>query len=201
LTLWLPALRHRPRFLPATFAQLGGLSAGDAHRLLIARGLNLPGELASELVKATAGNAQLLTLASGALQQTTDPARLVARIAEASDIEQYLMREVDEHLTGGERVVMGAVAALLGHGGTRDAIEAVLDGEPAMRALQSLSDRSLLTVNEAGSGREYGQHAIVQSFYYRLLGRRECLAMHQRAGVYFETEARDMLLRLWWGRK
>jgi tetratricopeptide (TPR) repeat protein len=59
--------------------------------------------------------------------------------------------------------------------------------------LIDLSRSWLLTVHDGESGKEYGQHAMVQAFYYSLLGKRERQAMHRRAGEYYETDEPDAL--------
>ncbi len=41
---------------------------------------------------------------------------LLASLAEAGDIGQYLVREVDETIEEADRAVLGALAALLGYG-------------------------------------------------------------------------------------
>lgn len=186
--------RRMPEFVQMVeFETLTGLSAADTHRLLAKRGLSLPDDLAANLYTHTEGNAEFLTLAIDALQRARDPVRLIARLAETDDIERFLMNEVDDGLTEDERDVMSAVAVLLGYPGTRAAIEAVLDKGGVQRALIDLSSRYLLIVSESEAGREYGQHAIVQAFYYDLLGRRERQTMHRRAGEYYETEEPDIL--------
>jgi hypothetical protein len=99
------------------------------------------------------------------LQQETDPASAIDRLVESDDIERYLLSEVDERLTGLEQSVMGAVAVLMGYPGSQDAIEAVLDGENVRRTLRQLTGRHLLAVRAGAKGKEYQQHALVQSFY------------------------------------
>jgi serine/threonine protein kinase/tetratricopeptide (TPR) repeat protein len=186
--------RHIPAFVRSDHVEaLTGLNIGDTQRLLESRNLQLDDTLIADLHRQTDGNPQLLILAIEAMQQSTDPAGLIAHLAEASDIERYLMHEVDERLVEDERAAMGAVAALLGYGGTHDAIAAILDRSNLRRTLHDLSDRSLLTVRDGAMGKEYLQHAIVQDFYYKLLGRRERQAMHRRAGAYYESDEPDPL--------
>lgn len=174
-------------------APLGGLTVADARRLLVARRVDLADDLVDQLVSMTGGNAQLLILSMDVLQKARDPARMIARLEDSDNIERYLMREVDTGLSEEERGVMGAVAALLGYGGTRDAIEAVLDGENVRRALHRLTERHLLSVSEGEEEKEYSQHAIVQAFYYEQISRRERQAMHRRAAAYYEAERPDGL--------
>jgi serine/threonine protein kinase/tetratricopeptide (TPR) repeat protein len=186
--------RRLPDFVSATeYETLAGLSAADTGRLLAAREVSLTENLAAELYTRTEGNVELLTLAFEALKQAGNPGRLIARLAEADDIERYLMHEVDESLGEEEREVMSAVASLLGYPGTRDAIETVLDSGSVRRALSDLGQRHLLSVGQGEWGKEYGQHALVRVFYYDLLGRRERRDMHCRAGEFYETEEPDAL--------
>jgi tetratricopeptide (TPR) repeat protein len=113
-------------------------------------------------------------------------------LVEETDIARYLMTEVHKCLTKEEQTVMVAIAILLGYRGTRNAIEAILDAG-AWEALTSLGNRYLLSVAEGPHGREYGQHAIFQTFYYNQLGRRQQREMHRRAGAYYEREEPDLL--------
>ena len=85
------------------------------------------------------------------------------------------------------------MAALLGYPGTRDAIEATLAGTSLKRTLLYLTNRFLLREQAGRRAPEYMIHAIVQSFYYDLLSRRERQEMHRRAGEYYEHEERDLL--------
>lgn len=186
--------RRLPGFLQVTqFDALGGLAAADADRLLALGGLRLAPELTAELYARTAGNAQFLTLATDALKQAADPAELVANLAAADDIERYLLGQVDRNLGDAEREVLAAIAALLGYGGTRDALEAVLDGGSIQRPLRALADRHLLIVNEGGRGQEYALHSMLQAFYYASLGRRQRREMHARAAEYYEAEEVDVM--------
>ena len=186
--------RRMPAFVQMTqFDALGGLGATDAGRLLALEGLSLAPDVASELHTRTAGNAQFLTLAFDALKQAADPAELVANLAATDDIERYLLGQVDKNLGETERDVLAALATLLGYAGTRDAIEAVLDGGSVQRPLRSLADRHLLVISEGGQGREYALHSMLQSFYYAMLGRRQRREMHSRAAAHYEVEAVDLL--------
>ena len=186
--------RRMPDFVQTVeFETLAGLRLADTHMLLMQRGLSLPDDLVSDLHTHTGGNAQFLTLASDALQHAEDPARLIAQLSETEDMERYLMSEVDEGLTEDERAVMSGVAVLLGYPGPGEAIEAILDRGSVRRTLRDLSSRHLLTVSEGETSKEYGQHAIVQTFYYDLLGRRQRRVMHRRAGEYYESEETDAL--------
>jgi ATP/maltotriose-dependent transcriptional regulator MalT len=186
--------RHVPEFLQAgEYEVLGGLSAEDTTALLAARGISLSQDLATGLHTHTGGNAQLLTLSIGALERSGRPERLIAHLADTEDIEHYLMSEVDAGLDEEEREVMGTIAVLLGQPGTRDAIETVMDSGSVRRVLADLAHRHLVTVGLGEWGREYGQHAMVQAFYYDLLGRRDRQEMHSRAAEYYEEEEPDVL--------
>jgi tetratricopeptide (TPR) repeat protein len=186
--------RRVPDFVTlAQYDPLSGLSYEDTQRLIAMRTLALSWAQIEQLYQLTAGNAEFLMLALEALQQATDPDLLIRRLGESDDIERYLLQEVDEVLTGQERGVMNAVAALLGYGGTRNAIETVLNGGNIFRTLRRLTERHLLVARDGERGREYGQHAIVQGFYYEQASVRERRSMHRRAGVYYQTAERDWL--------
>lgn len=186
--------RRVPDFVRiAEFKMLTGLTLADTRQLLLQRGLALPDKLAADLHAQTAGNAEFLTLAIDALQQSDDPARLIGRLAETDDMERYLLQEVDEHLQEDEREVMGAIAVLLAYPGTRAALEAILNGRNVRATLRQLRDRHLLITHESAAGKAYGQHAMVQAFYYDLLGRPQKRQMHQRAGEYYEMDEKDWL--------
>ncbi|MCL4860162.1 MAG: CHAT domain-containing protein [Caldilineaceae bacterium] len=186
--------RRAPDFVTlAQFDPLQGLSEADTRRLLTVRNVTLNDAQIEQLYQYTAGNAQFLTLAIDALHQTKDSASLVRRLAESEDIERYLLQEVDAVLTGQERGAMTALAILLGYGGTRDAIEAVLNGGNLFRTLRRLTERHLLFVRDGELGREYGQHAMFQAFYYEQTSVRERRALHHRAGEYYETAETDSL--------
>lgn len=88
---------------------------------------------------------------------------------------------------------MSGVAVLLNYPGTRDAIETTLDTSGIRRTLRYLSNRYLLMELDGRQDREYTQHAILQAFYYDLLGRRERQAMHRRAAGYYEQDEPDRL--------
>jgi ATP/maltotriose-dependent transcriptional regulator MalT len=186
--------RRLPDFVPAVDGTpLQGLDQVDAGQLLARHGLFLPPALLAELHKITAGNAQFLILAIEILQRAADPAKLIHRLAEADDVERYLMAEVDEGLSGNEQAVMGAVAVLMGYPGTREAIEAVLNQDNVWRSLRYLTDRHLLSVNEGETGKEYRQHAMVQAFYYQLLSQPQRGRMHRRAAEYYQNTLSDWL--------
>jgi tetratricopeptide (TPR) repeat protein len=184
--------RRTPAFARDT-EPLGGLSAEDTLDLLAARGQALPAELAAELRARTGGNAQLLMLAIIALQKCVEPPDLLARLAESEDVERYLLAEVHRYLSGDERAVMRAVAVLLGYPGTRDCLEAILDAGIEPETLNDLSQRYLLSATRGAAGRAYGQHAILQAFYYGQLSRRAREEMHRRAGEYYSSQERDPL--------
>jgi serine/threonine protein kinase/tetratricopeptide (TPR) repeat protein len=185
--------RHLPGFAAAEdFSALTGLSEAGVRQLLIARGLSLSDDLIAALYARTEGNPQLLTLALDTLRRGKDPARLIRSLSESEHMERFLMKEVDEGLSEEEREVMSGLA-VLAYPGTRDALTAVLDGASVRRTLTDLVSRYLVLVAEGDYGREYSQHALVQSFYYDLLEKRERQAMHQRAAAFYENEEPDPL--------
>ncbi len=193
------ATQHKPAFAAASdYNVLTGLGSADAIRLLAQRGITLNPEVTEQLYRLTEGNPQLLTLAIGALHGADDPARLVRRVAESEDIEQYLMTSIDQRLTKEERASMSAVSVFLGYPATRDAIEVVLEENEAIRGgvkrmLSDLRSRYLLLESDTAAGKAYTQHETVRNFYYNLLGRRERLALHRRAADYYDSEEPDAL--------
>lgn len=186
--------RRMPEFVRlAEFPPLAGLSLDDVRRLLRMHEIEIGDELQERLHRYTGGNAEFLVLAIDTLRQAREPAELIARLAETDDIARYLMREVDNGLNGSERAVMGAVAIFLNYPASRDAIEFVLDAGSVLRILRNLADRHLLAEQQGPAGREYGQHAVVQSFYYQATGQRQRRQMHRRAGDYYASEEPDLL--------
>lgn len=187
--------RRVPEFI--TLAQvepIAGLSMHDAERLLQVQRVTLTAMQREELYRLTAGNAEFLILAIEALQNARDPDDLLEQLALSDDIERYLIKEVDDVLTGQERGVMNALAALLGYAATRDAIEAVVDRGNVFRTLRGLAERHLLVVQETDAGRAYRQHDLVREFYYEMSSRRERRKLHGRAGEYYRDEEVDLLL-------
>jgi tetratricopeptide (TPR) repeat protein len=176
-----------------SFEPLSGLSLADTSQLLGARKVPLEPDLLVELHQRTGGNAELLILATQALQRSRQPAQVIRRLADEDDIESFLLYELDRGLTTDEKLVMSGVAALLGYPGTRSAIEATVAGGSIKRTLRYLANRFLLMEREGELDREYLQHAIVQSFYYELLDRRGRQELHRRAAEYYEHEECDAL--------
>jgi len=186
--------RRMPRSLKVlSFVPLGGLSLDEASDLLETHRVLLAPDLVAELHHHTDGNVELLLLAVQALLRSQQPARVITSLADEDDIETFLLREVDKGLTLDEKGALSGVAALLGYPGTRDAIEATLAGASLKRTLLYLTNRFLLREQVGRHAPEYMTHAIVQSFYYDLLNRRERQEMHRRAGDYYEHEERDLL--------
>ncbi len=176
--------RHKP---------LTGLSVADSRLLLAQRDVTLDAAHFAKLYDRTAGNAELLTLAGDALRDSPEPDRIIDRLAASADVERFLLDQVDRDLAEDEKLVMSGIAVLLGHPGSRDAIEDVLDGQNVRRTLTLLTNRFLLREDDAHPDRTYAQHAIVQAFYYDLLSRRERRAMHARAAEWYHHEEADDL--------
>jgi len=186
--------RHAPPDVSAELClSLNGLKAADAALLIEAYSRAVSPTHATNLAAITEGNPQLLLMATTALHRSVTPTDLLNRLAIADDLERYLLVEVDGRLDADEQAVMGALAALLGYGGTHDAVAALLERPNLRRTLFQLRRRSLLVASEGDLGLEYRQHSLVQAFYYQLLGRRERQALHRRAGRYYEREEPDAL--------
>ncbi|MEM7131460.1 MAG: tetratricopeptide repeat protein [Chloroflexota bacterium] len=171
-----------------------GLTYEDTCRLLNTQGVPLTDPISHQLYSTTEGNAELLILAIQSLQKITDQERLIQRLVKTEQVKQFLLEEVDKTLHDEERMVMYGVAALLGFPGTADAIEEVLNSASVRYTLTHLVNRYLLEEGllEDLSDETYRQHAIVQAFYYQLLGRNEKKEMHLRAAEYYEHESDDI---------
>jgi hypothetical protein len=64
-------------------------------------------------------------------------------------------------------------------------------------SIADTAESGIAPLANAGTGRstasrEYCQHALLQAFYYSLLGRHERQLMHRRAGEYCEYETREL---------
>ena len=168
--------------------QLEGMNEADTSALIQTRWESLDPELVHELHRHTQGNPEFLLIALDALAHATNPSELIERLSKVSDMRSYLLNQLDELLTDDERNIESAVA-VLGIPSSRDAIEIVLDVDNLRRALHDLTERYLLTVTQSNWVREYGQHTILQDFYYDYLSRRLRLEFHRRAAEYFELDA------------
>ena len=193
-----PALLATARAVPdaariAVTITIGGLPEDAARTLLDRAGLGLSMEQVAELVRATEGNPQFLTLAIAALRRGTRPEQMLGRLTTTGDLGTYLLHEVDAGLSAQERKAMEAIAVLLGYGGTPDVVTALTGGRSVWRTLTRLVERHLLSVEPRADGDVYRQHAIVQGFYYATLAQRRRKVMHERTGVYYETEGQDLL--------
>lgn len=185
--------RHVPSFMTtADTITLQGLSVEDSRAFIRERGLTLLDDTFHALYSATEGNAQLLVLAVAALQQAD--ARSLFRSGEpgTSDIARYLLVEVNAGLSDELRDLLSALAVLQDEGGTREALEAVLDRHRLQEGLAELSRRHLVAVRDDQAGRSYYLHAILQTFYHDQLSRRERAALHRRAAVFYESEEIDL---------
>ncbi|MBK9231719.1 MAG: hypothetical protein IPO15_12950 [Anaerolineae bacterium] len=64
------------------------------------------------------------------------------------------------------------------------------------RIIQSLTDRHLLSGQEAAEGRVVSLHTILRSYYYADLGPDDRKTLHRRAGAFYEKEQPDPLLAI-----
>jgi len=186
--------RQPSGFSPTNLAQpLEGLSLDEARLLLNQRRLTLSDDLLARLYQRTEGNAQFLTLALDALRHTQDPSRLIGRLSECENIEDYLIKTVDEKLNEDERSLLGAVAVFLGYPASRAALSAVLEGRSLRRTLNELSKRYLLSVSPAGDEQEYSLTGMMQSFYYDLLSKSQQKSMHRLAAEFYANQEPALL--------
>ena len=193
LSLILAAQRMPPFVQTVQFRAVEGLTLTDATALLQRHGINLAPNLLAAVHGQTQGNAELLSLAAELLRRSADPAAMIARLSQQQDVERFVIREVDESLSDGERAILGAMSALLGYPATRAALSAILDRGGLQRSIQSLADRHLLTDQETAEGRVFSLHAMLRSFYYADLGPDERRTLHRRAAAFYEKEQPDPL--------
>ena len=189
--------RRVPAFVQSVqFKALTGLTADDAAGLLQRRGINLAPALLAALHEQTQGNVQLLNLAAAMLSRSPDPAALIARLSEQHDVERFVIQQVDAALSDDERAVLEAMSVLLGHPAPRAALSAILPRSGLKRHVQSLSDRHLLTTQDAPAGRVFSLHTILRNYYYADLGPDDRRTLHRRAGAFYEKEQPDPLLAI-----
>ncbi len=189
--------RRVPRFFEdPNHVPLQGMTLADTTLLLASQKLTLALEQLQQLHERTEGNPELLILSVSVLRKAVDVDRTIAQLATAANVETFLLDEVDKELAGDQRGVMSGIAALLGYRGTPDAIESVLDSGNVRRTLAYLVNHYLLSVQDGETDREYGQHATVQTFYYKLLSRSQRTAMHQRAATYYRDVEHNELKAL-----
>lgn len=160
----------------------------------VVRDLKLSTALVDRLYAQTAGNPQFLTLAITAIEHGTDPTQLIDDLPHHKQAVEYLLQKVDSGLTTDEREVMQAVSALRGQASTPDVIEAMLNSATIWNELDTLEQRHLLTRHIGTHGPEYQQHTLVQTFYYRRIGRQMRLQLHLRAADYYVQDGADLLI-------
>ncbi|MEM7803169.1 MAG: hypothetical protein AAF633_28520, partial [Chloroflexota bacterium] len=186
--------RRIPEFVNVVdFDPLSGMSIDDTQLLLQKQGFDLSSRHLAALHLHTGGNAQLLRLAINAIEDVEDPSELIRTLSETEDIERYLLKEVDDALTGEERDVMGIIAIFLGYAGSYDAIASLFEAKGVRRSLRRLSDRQLLIINDGEYGKEYVQHSIVQAFYYDHFAKGRRRKMHLQAADFYDAEEPDLL--------
>lgn len=171
-----------------------GLSEAETAALAAQAEVGLAAAQLRRLHTVTEGNPQLVTLALDSLRNVASPEALLASLTTSHDVESYLLREVDNRLDERQRAIMEAVAVLLGHSGTRDALEAILTTQGLQRVLSELRQRNLLVMSDGGAQPQYRQHVTLQEFYYNLLGRGQRLELHRRAAQYYEHSERELLI-------
>jgi|GEM_PF-1198427 len=173
-------------------ALLQGLGRADTQKLLELNGVKkLAPKHIDKLHQRTEGNAKLLIFAVDALKATRTPTRIINGLTDHTMVEQYLLQEIHEHLSDDEHLVMDGVSALLGYPGTRHIVEKMIKVRGARAHLAALANRYLLQQQEHNFVAEYKQHAIVQAFYYDMLGDDEREEMHLRAAEYYEEDEYD----------
>ncbi len=188
--------RERSDLLPAVpSVSVPGLDGESTRQLMHSAGIALSAAESARLAQHTGGNPQLLLLARSLLRDSTPDAYAarIGQLASHADIRQFLLSEVYEHLTDDERSILQALAISAGYGGTRNAIEAILDDDRPLAAINHLLARSLLTSSRSSAGAVYSIHAIVSDFVVTELSLRRRQRMHTRAAEYYAREEVDYL--------
>ena len=106
---------------------LSGLGEADTAALFAALEVELPARLVAELQQLTQGNPVFLTLASELLRSAKDREMAIADLAGSTDLQHYLLQEVDTDLRENQRAVLRAASVLLGYPWDRDVLEAILN--------------------------------------------------------------------------
>lgn len=169
---------------------LQGLSRTDTNELLDTErkagklNVTLTQSDIEALHQRTEGNVQLLLLAIDAFRHTLDPSQLINQLEKTDDVQHILLDEVERRLTRDETELMGATATLLDYGGSRDALQTLLNRSAIQRTIDDLVDRHLLIAN----GSIYTQHAILRAFYYERYRGRQQRMWHARAAHFYETD-------------
>lgn len=186
--------RQHPRVLgPTEIMSLTGLSLQETKELLYQHEVVLDDEQCATLYSLTQGNPQLLTLAIHMLQSGGGLAGLIEQIASTVSVEQYILHEIDSHISQDERSVMQAISALGDYPASKTCIESVAQKYNLTGLLNSLVVRNLVTTTGSNGSTLYSQHSMVQQFYYQSLGTAERDALHRRAGQYFRSSEADLL--------
>jgi tRNA A-37 threonylcarbamoyl transferase component Bud32/tetratricopeptide (TPR) repeat protein len=174
---------------------LAGLDTHATQQLLKRQGIALTGTESAQLAHDTGGNPQLMLLAGDTLRGSTAAERTtrIARLAGQSGLHQFLLNQVYAGLLPDERAILQALAVLAGYGGTRAAIESVLDDDRPLDAINRLVARGLLTTSRGAVGTVYDAHAIVREFVSAGLSQRRSRHLHTQAARYYEQEAVDLL--------
>ncbi len=129
----------------------------------------------------------MLVLAFQALLQTDEWDELIERLAEAVDIEEFLIDKVDEGLNDEERLVMQGLSLFAGFSTRHGAVENVLQNSGLQRCLARLADRYLILTTSEGWKRKYLQNELLRSYFYSTIDPTNKLNMHARAGEYYAT--------------
>ncbi len=179
--------RRIPRFL-ARYHQplpLGGLSREDSADLFTTRHSKLTLAQRNDLHTYTAGHATFLTFALLLLERAVSADKLIASLAEADNIERFLLEEVDDYLSDDERAVMETLALHYGEPVPTDALLAIAHGERTRRAMRGLLDQYLIQAHDLFDKMGLTIHAIVAEFYRLQMSTAAQRALHERAANYY----------------
>ncbi len=179
-------------YLRAEYGELRGLSLEDTKAFLDRHHVRLDGDLLENLYKQTGGNAQILNLSIGRLQNIQGDKekveQFIANLQHQNQI-QALMEDIGRFLSSEEQLILSAISLFRGAAVGRPELEAVLVDEEEVEGLRD-GLRNLIRWHVA-QRTEDGRvllHDLVKEYAYDELDATPRRRMHARAGRYFEGE-------------
>lgn len=172
--------RTLPGFNPAldtvTRLRLTGLSAGEVRTFLEQQGLPVDDDAAEHVQRRLGGHPLAVNLLAQTAKETQRPLNDIVDHVPEQGIEEYLLHEVNQHLTEQEKNLL-AHASIYPGPFTLPDIEALYPGNPG-GALVQLRRRRLL--NEEGE--RYRMHELLRPFFTERLDDPE--GLHEQAAEH-----------------
>ncbi|MCB0085906.1 MAG: AAA family ATPase, partial [Caldilineaceae bacterium] len=181
---------------PFQSTPLSEFTLEDTQRLVHVHGLTIEQADIAQLHAQTAGNLALFKLAAHHWQTSSLAPQMARDLVQSADIQRYLLNHVDKQLSEKERRILAGCAVLPEHPATSAILEAILNEGNLPRGLAHLRDAYLLEEVTVENQRAYQLPAVVQAFYYDLLGPQQRQGMHQRAATYYAAQGETFLAAL-----